>query len=91
MSDRMRLSRWTSAEVDVFEWARALLNVVIAACSGRIGDASIRGAARAFRAERALLLEARDRMAADDQDRIAVILREVPDQLTAVREGGSGG
>lgn len=76
--------------MDAYERARALLNAVIAAYSGRIGAAPSPEVARALRAERAPLLAERDVLTADDQERIAEILRDMPDQLAAVREGNAG-
>ncbi|MGW3100037.1 hypothetical protein ACWDCC_42105 [Streptomyces sp. NPDC001102] len=82
--------RWTTAEMDDYERARALLNAVIAAYSGRIGAAPSKEAARALREERAPLLTERDSLTADDRQRIAEIIREMPARLAAVRQGGAG-
>lgn len=90
MPKSRRSSRWTSAEMDSYERARALLDAVIAAYSGRIGAAPSPQAARALRAERAPLLVERDALTADSRERIAEILRDMPAQLAAVREGDAG-
>ncbi|GAA2463250.1 hypothetical protein GCM10010273_56490 [Streptomyces lavendulocolor] len=76
--------------MDAYERARALLNAVIAAYSGRIGAAPSPEAARALRAQRAPLLVERDSLTADSQERIAEILRDLPAQLAAEREGNPG-
>ncbi|MEU5163945.1 hypothetical protein AB0G74_30620 [Streptomyces sp. NPDC020875] len=81
--------RWTVAEMDAHEQARALLNALISAYSARIGAAPTPEAARELRAERAPLLAERDSLTADDRARIEEILKEVPRQLAAVR--GTGG
>ncbi|MCP9205780.1 hypothetical protein [Streptomyces cucumeris] len=47
-------------------------------------------AARVLREERAPLLAERETLTADDQERITVILREMPSRLAAAREGGAG-
>ncbi|MGW7280511.1 hypothetical protein ACWGIV_19835 [Streptomyces sp. NPDC054844] len=76
--------------MDDFEQARALLNAVIAEYSALIGEAPSREAAQALHAERVPLLAERDKLTADDQERVAEILREMPGRLSAARAGGSG-
>ncbi|MDN3294928.1 hypothetical protein QWM81_12875 [Streptomyces ficellus] len=76
--------------MDAYEQARALLNAVIAAYSGRISTAPSPEAARALREERAPLLAERDALTADDRIRIAEIIREMPARLARVREGDAG-
>ncbi|WP_345637926.1 hypothetical protein [Streptomyces thinghirensis] len=76
--------------MDDFEQARALLNAVIAEYSALIAEAPSREAAQALHAERVPLLAERDRLTADDQERVAEILREMPGRLSAVRAGGRG-
>lgn len=90
MPSSARPPQWTAAEMDAYEQARALLNAVIAAYSGRIGTAPSREAAQALRQERAPLLTERDSLTADDRERVAQIIQEMPDQLRSVREGGPG-
>ncbi|MGW2725384.1 hypothetical protein [Streptomyces sp. NPDC001492] len=85
-----RRPRWTPQEMDDYERARSLLSAMIAAYSARIADAPDSEAARALRTERTPLLEERDRLTADHRERVAEILRDMPDRLRAVREGGSG-
>ena len=75
MSHEARPPRWTTQEMDDFERARALLSALIAAYSARIGRAPSRESSRTLRAERAPLVEERDRLTAGDQERIAEILR----------------
>ncbi|WP_328418491.1 hypothetical protein OG542_40560 (plasmid) [Streptomyces violaceus] len=82
--------QWTTAEMDAYERAHALLNAVIAAYSGRIGSAPTRQTAQALRKERAPLLEERDTLTASDRTRIEEIIREMPSRLAALREGGAG-
>lgn len=79
--------RWTDAETDAYELARALLDAVIAAYSDRIGSASSPEAALALREERAPLLAERETLGADDRARIAEIVRGMPDRLASVRRG----
>ncbi|MFJ2589708.1 hypothetical protein [Streptomyces sp. NPDC087538] len=76
--------------MDAFEQARRLLNAVIAAYSGRIGAATSPESARALRAKRAPLLTERDTLTADNRQRIAEILTEMPSRLAAVRKGKTG-
>ncbi|MEU8590684.1 hypothetical protein AB0C59_27330 [Streptomyces sp. NPDC048664] len=90
MSDRARLQRWTPAEMDAYEHARAMLNAVIAAYSARVGTAPNPQEARALREEREPVLIERDRLTADHRERIAEIIREMPARLAAVRDGGAG-
>lgn len=90
MPNNTRAPRWTVAEMDAYERARALLNAVIAAYSARIGAADNAEAARTLREERAPLLAERDTLTADDQARIAEIIRDMPARLAEVREGGAG-
>ncbi|WP_411083429.1 hypothetical protein [Streptomyces sp. cmx-18-6] len=77
--------------MDSYERARALLSALIAAYSGRIGETSTRQEAQALRAERAPFLAERDSLTAGDRERVAEILREMPERLRAVREGGTDG
>lgn len=84
-----RKPRWTAAEIDAHEQARALLNALISAYSARIGAAPTPEAARELRAERAPLLTERDSLTADDRARIEEILQEAPGRLAAIR--GTGG
>ncbi|MFJ5588344.1 hypothetical protein ACIQCG_01175 [Streptomyces noursei] len=86
MPYRTRAPRWTAAQMDAYEQARALLNALIAAYSARISEASPE-AANALREQRAPLLVERDALTADDSDRIDEILREIPTLLAAVRGG----
>ncbi|MFD4258874.1 hypothetical protein ACFWR9_14875 [Streptomyces sp. NPDC058534] len=74
-----------------FEHARALLSAVIAAYSALVGEATSREVTRALHAERAPLLHDREKLTADDRDRVAEIIREMPGRLAAVRAGGSSG
>ncbi|SDB95877.1 hypothetical protein F610DRAFT_00729 [Streptomyces sp. LaPpAH-199] len=90
MSEAARTQRWTAEEMDAHERARALLNAVIAAYSSRIHGAPTPEAAGALREARAPLLAERDTLTADSQVRIAEILRDMPAQLTAVREATAG-
>ncbi len=90
MSNAARLPRWTGAEMDAYERARALLNAVIAAYSGRIYTAPSAEAARVLREERAPLLAERDTLTADSWERIADILRDMPALLATVRKGSAG-
>ncbi|MGC9478817.1 hypothetical protein ACP4I1_32340 [Streptomyces sp. WG4] len=75
--------------MDDFERARALLSALIAAYSARIGQAPNRETSQALRAERAPLLDERDKLTADDRDRVAEILRDMPGRLETVRAGSS--
>ncbi|MFE3601342.1 hypothetical protein [Streptomyces sp. NPDC059142] len=90
MTNHARPPRWTAAEMDSYERARDLLNAVISAYSGRIGVAPGPDVARALRAERAPLLAERDSLSADDRERVAEILFEMPERLRSVRAGGAG-
>ncbi|MFE2053709.1 hypothetical protein [Streptomyces sp. NPDC059459] len=87
MSHEVRSPRWTAKEMDDFERARALLSALIAAYSARIGRAQTREVSQVLRAERAPLLEERDKLTADDRERVAEILREMPGRLESVRAG----
>ncbi|GAA5207631.1 hypothetical protein GCM10023323_23930 [Streptomyces thinghirensis] len=89
MSHEVRPPRWTAQEMDDFERARALLSALIAAYSARIGRAPNREAAAVLRAERAPLLEERDKLTAGDRERVAEILREMPGRLESVRDGST--
>ncbi|MGC5000577.1 hypothetical protein [Streptomyces sp. DT195] len=75
--------------MDRFEQARALLNAVIGAYSGRIGKAESRAAVQALRAERTPLIEERERLTPGDHGRVTEILQEMPDRLRVVRAGGT--
>lgn len=89
MSHEVQPPRWTAQEMNDFERARALLNALIAAYSARIGRAPNKETAQALRAERAPLLEERDKLTADDRQRVAEILREMPGRLESVRTGST--
>ncbi|MGI5397792.1 hypothetical protein [Streptomyces sp. CA-251251] len=87
MSHEVRSPRWTAKEMDDFERARALLSALIAAYSAHIGRAQTREVSQVLRAERAPLLEERDKLTADDRERVAEILRGMPGRLESVRAG----
>lgn len=76
--------------MDAYERARTLLNAVIAAYSGRIGEAPSAQDARALREKRAPLLAERDALTADSRERIAEILRDMPTELATIRNGSAG-
>ncbi|CAI4198534.1 hypothetical protein OG330_31165 (plasmid) [Streptomyces albidoflavus] len=72
--------------MDDFEQAYALLGAVVGAYSAQIA-ATTGSKVEALRAERAALMEERERLRPDDEARVATILENAPPMLRRVRAG----